>query len=237
MRILMIVLATAVVAFGFAWSLGCCSAPEVTTLPEDEAAIRAVGDVETDPGEDPNAGAIGSTTAPAEGPQPVPTSTTYEALALRGVKGGRIRFAVPGTVGDVLRMLLDFEKAAGNRAWARSYRTLSRDEQGVLAQWTFRGKMGIAPTVQLRFRVEHADGGATVRYELKKKAFGIASFFGDYRLRPLPGTPPRVELAERVFIDSGIPIANASQEDIEKGLREDARLIRAWMEQRVQQTR
>lgn len=233
MRIIWIVMAVAVVGFGFAWSLGCCSAPDATTLPEDESEIRTVGGTRAPTAETPADPSGDPAEASARGQAPIPATTTYEALTLRGVKGGRIRFVVPGTVGDVLRMLLDFDHAAGHRAWARTYHTLAHDEEGVLAQWTFRGKMGIAPTVHLRFRVEHGDEGAVVRYELEKKAFGIASFFGDYRVTPRPGTPPRVEIAERVFIDSGIPIANASAEDIEKGLREDARLIRAWMAERM----
>ena len=36
------------------------------------------------------------------------------------------------------------------------------------------------------------DGEAIViRYKLRKKAFGIATLFGDYKIVPITGAPPR----------------------------------------------
>ena len=76
--------------------------------------------------------------------------------------------------------------------------------------------------------VEVKNYGVTV-----KKAMGIATFFGDYRIEPVAGSPPRCLVTERVFLDSGLAFANASHEDLEKGLAEDARLLKAWMAERT----
>jgi hypothetical protein len=176
--------------------------------------------------------------APAVAREPAPwPEPLYQALELRGVKGGRIEFLLPGTPEQVHAMLLDFEGAEGHRSWARGYQTLERSPGRVVAEWRFRGKMGINPTVHIAFESKQEGAATTVSYTLVKKAFGIASFFGDYRIEPLPDQPGRTRLSERVFIDSGIPFTNAKPEDIEKGLREDARLMRLWMEQRIQSGR
>ncbi|MEE9395091.1 MAG: hypothetical protein V3W41_21590, partial [Planctomycetota bacterium] len=61
-----------------------------------------------------------------------------------------------------------------------------------------------------------------------KEDFGLAAFFGDYLCETIPNDPRLSKLTERVFIDSGLWIANASKEEVEAGLREDARLLVAW---------
>ncbi len=170
----------------------------------------------------------------ASAPTPVPSDMKYSALKIKSVKGGQLVYAAHGTPDGFVQMLGDFENALGNRAWAQTYETLERSADRVVAKWKFRGKMGINPTVHIEFvTTKRSEAGATVEFKLVKKSLGIASFFGDFKITRLPGTPPRVQVVQRQFIDSGISFANASAEDIEKGLREDARLIRLWMEKRT----
>jgi hypothetical protein len=154
-------------------------------------------------------------------------------LELKGVRGGEITLLIDGSPEQVLEMLLDFAAADGHRAWAREYRLLESDGETVRAEWRFEGKMGVDPTVELSFR--RIPGGELIvlRYELSKTAFGLAAFFGDYRIRSVARDPPRSLLVQRVFIDSGLFFVNASAEDIAAGLREDARLMRAWMRERL----
>jgi len=157
----------------------------------------------------------------------------YVALDVKGVKGGQLRYTLPGRVNDVAAMLLDFDKADGHRAWARRYEMLESGNRRVRARWVFRGKMGIQPTVEIDFRAVPEKNGVIVRYRLSKKSFGVAAFFGDHRVVGLHTTPPSVEVTSRVFIDSGLKLFNASRADIEKGLRRDAELMRAWMISRL----
>ena len=157
----------------------------------------------------------------------------FKPLRLEDVKGGLLSFLVDGTPEQVKEALLDFDNAQGHRAWAQQYKIVGREGSTVVAEWKFKGKLGINPTVQLEFSPS-TDGNATViRYKVRKKAFGIASFFGDYRIVQVQSDPPRSLLTERIFIDSGLSFANATHEDMNKGLNEDARLIREWMTQRV----
>ncbi len=69
-------------------------------------------------------------------------------------------------------------------------------------------------------------------YAILEPGFGMAAFFGDYRIFPVDGDAERSILEERIFIDSGLMFANASAEDIEDGLREDADALRAWIRAR-----
>jgi hypothetical protein len=155
-------------------------------------------------------------------------------LELDGVKGGALAFVVPGTVEQVSAALLDFDHAAGHRSWAkRGYRTISRSPERVHAEWRFEGRMGMHPTIEVEFLPETDARGSRIRYRLVKKGLGIATFFGDYRLEPVAGSPARTRVTERVFLDSGLAFANASHEDLEKGLQEDARLLAAWMAART----
>jgi hypothetical protein len=154
-------------------------------------------------------------------------------LELKGVRGGEIALLIDGSPEQVSAMLLDFAHADGHRAWAREYRLLDSEGEEVRAEWRFEGKMGVDPTVELSFRRIAGVEPIVLRYELSETAFGLAAFFGDYRIQSVPGDPARSLLVERVFIDSGLFFVNASAEDIAAGLREDARLMRAWMRERL----
>ena len=153
-------------------------------------------------------------------------------LDQEGVRGGRIAFTLDGSPSQVLEMLLDFEQASGRRIWARTYTLLSREEGVVTARWKFKGRFGINPTVVLEFRTQERPGALLVTYEILEPGFGMAAFFGDYRVFPVNGDAHRSILEERVFIDSGLTFANASAEDIQEGLREDAHALRAWIQVR-----
>jgi hypothetical protein len=161
-------------------------------------------------------------------------SLEFQALELEGVRGGRLTFELAGSPEQVLEMLLDFEHAEGHRSWAQRFEVLERGDGEVVARWHFRGRFGIHPKPELRFRV--GPGGRLVEFELSKTALGLAAFFGDYELRPVPGTRDRTWLTERVFIDSGIKLSNASHEDIAKGLADDAARMQAWMLERMAAT-
>ena len=154
-----------------------------------------------------------------------------------GMKGGRLVYDLPGSVDDVLAMLLDFDHAEGHRSWASEYRVVEREGERVLAEWRFRGRLGIRPRVQIQFSVFRDGPTASVNFALQKNAFGMSRFSGNHTLTPLPGDSPRVRMESTVFIDSGISLANASHEDVEKGLRADALLMSAWMEERLAQAR
>lgn len=132
-----------------------------------------------------------------------------------------------------MAMLLDQNGADGHRAWAQRYREVSREGERVVGEWHFRGKMGINPVVHIEFDTKREDGSARIRYKVVKRAMGIKSYFGDYRVESVPGVPTRSQLTARVFIDSGMPFVNASYKDIQDGLREDAKLLRAWIGQRA----
>lgn len=162
-----------------------------------------------------------------------PELLAFSALEREGLRGGEVTLVVPGSVDQVLAMLLDFDRAAGHRAWAREYQELEREPERVLARWSFAGKLGVEPVVELEFTVQRSEQRAQVDYRLTKKGLGLASFSGQYRVRLLDSEPPRSELRESVFIDSGLPLVNASAQDIERALREDARLINDWMIERL----
>ena len=146
-----------------------------------------------------------------------------------------IQGTTDGSIPDyqVAAMLMDQAGADGHRAWARKYREISREGDRVVGEWSFRGKMGINPVVQIEFVQARAGDAIDIDYKVVKRALGIKSFFGDYRIDPVPGVPTRSRLKARVFIDSGMPFVNASHQDMEDGLREDAKLMREWMEQRA----
>lgn len=162
-----------------------------------------------------------------------PEAASYERVVEDGLEGGALRFVVPGTPEDVLALLEDFDAAAGRRPWAQEYRTLESGADTLRARWSFRGKMGIDPEVELAFQRVPVEEGLRVDYRVVKRAFGLKEFRGSYELRTLPGTPARTEVVERVFIDSGLPFVNASAADIEAGLLADARGIRSWMAERL----
>ena len=197
------------------------SAPPTATPPETP-------DAATDAGANQVAPAL-----PAPGPLEPLEASTFKQLQLRGVRGGELAYELDGAVEDVVAMLLDQDGAGGHRAWAQTYREASREGDRVVGEWHFRGKMGVNPVVEIEF-VREREGEATrIRYKVVKRALGIKSFFGDYHVAPVPGVPSRSRLTARVFIDSGLPFVNASHQDIQDGLREDARLMREWMTTRL----
>ena len=211
---------------GAALALAACgSAPKVDELPPEPVVTP-------------------TTTQPSDPPplQPVQAewlqleeidALTVEELEIEDVRGGRIRAVLPGSPEQVLAALLDFDASAPHRSWAEGMKSLPAEAGRARAEWQFEGKAGINPTTILSFETIANGDGLILRYRLEKKAFGLAAFFGDYRLTPLAGTPPRTQFEERVFIDSGLWIANASKKDIEEGLREDLRLLLPWLEERL----
>ncbi len=200
-------------------ALGACTTtPGADALPDDETTRNATQTANPLP-------------TPEETVQPV--AVMYETLTYKGVRGGRITFETDGSPDEVLSMLLDFDHARGRRSWAKAYESLPAVDGRPRARWDFEGHMGINPSVVLEFEERRESGGVIVlRYKLVETAFGLGAFFGDYRIEPMP-TARRSRVAERVFIDSGTWLANASAKDIEDGLREDARLIQAWMRDRT----
>ena len=142
---------------------------------------------------------------------------------------------LPGSVDQVVAALLDFDQGTGHRAWTEAMQTLERSPQRVLAEWTFRGRLGIAPTVELEFLLHPEGPGRRIDYRITKGTIGLREFSGAYRVRPAAGDRTRSELAVSVFIDSGLAFVNASPEDVEAGLREDARLLTEWLGERTGQ--
>ena len=217
-------------ALGF--STGACSTtPGATELPEPGPAESGREEAMSVPVEVPVVREPEAATAPSPADPPAP-NYPYEKLEYKGVRGGRIRFEVAGTPDDVLAMLLDFDHAAGHRAWAKTYTALPDDGTRRLARWDFEGEAGINPSVDLEFTERRNEKGITLRYKLARTEFGLAAFFGAYEIRPTSESL-RSQLTETVFIDSGTWLANASEEEIEAGLREDAKLIVEWMDLRT----
>ncbi len=201
-------------------ALGCTSTPNASELPADESAVQTIVQEESPKTE----------AKPAQDP-PIPVSR----LNLKGVKGGKITFLVVGTPSEVADALLNFDLGADHRSWAVRFETLEGKKGMTRARWYFEGKAGINPTVELGFwRDTPKENEIRIRYRLVKKAFGLGAFFGDYVLRPDAQDPTKTAITERTFIDSGVWIANASYEEIEAGLREDAKLLTAWFESRQQ---
>lgn len=204
---------------------GCASPPEVEELPADEQEIRRSE-------ESLPAAAEESVPPPHGEPEPVDPIDRLEftALELRDVRGGELTLELPAPPEAVAEMLLDFENADGHRAWARRHELLSREERELTVRWEMEGKSGVEPVVEMAFRRDTLEDGALrIRFRLRKKDFGLAAFFGDYRIS---ATETGSRVRQRVFIDSGLWIANASIGEIEAGLREDSKLLRAWLAER-----
>jgi len=200
----------------------CSTTPEATHLP---LPAESTAEAPT-PGEE-----VGCP-LPLDSVDAAPETIPVHAVELKGVRGGCAWFSVPGTVDEVRAMLLDFEHADGHRSWARQYTLLSRTEDEAFARWQFEGKLGVNPTVELRFDLD-PDDPSLIRYQLVKPAFGLAAFFGDYRILPAEDDRTKTLVMERIFIASGLPFLTASQQDIEDGIHEDIRLMREWMEERT----
>ena len=159
-----------------------------------------------------------------------------------GAKGGQLVYGLPGTVDDVVAMMLDFGAAVGRRPWARSYRVIEKTDNRVVAEWKFDGRMGVNPKVEIEFEIDRGAGNgeatrpnssALITFKLRKRAFGLARFFGQHYIAPLNGSEKEVWVSSSKFIDSGIFITNASHKDVEDGLRADATAMHKWMRERL----
>lgn len=230
-----------------------CAGTGPDALPENEAAIQVVKGAppparEAPPStpaaappvvaapEAPEVPAGPSAPVPAAVRPPLPalSESAFSQLTLSGTRGGTIAYEIEGAPDEVAAMLLDMEGAKGHRPWAQTYRTVSREGDVLRAEWHFAGKMGVNPKVQVELRREPRDDGSIrIRFKLVRKAFGIAAFFGDYVIEPSPDVEGRSTLTVRTFINSGLPFVNATYKDIEDGMREDARSMRTWMEERL----
>ncbi len=196
-----------------ALGLSCTTTPEVEELPTDEAAVQTI---------------------PAE-PRRAPTSKEdgeeipVSRLKIKGTRGGKITFTAPGRPEQIAQSLLDFTDSADHRSWVKKFKALPARGKMRRARWHFEGKAGINPVVELGFWLDGDQKRQRIRYRLVKKDFGLGAFFGDYVIEMKPESPNLSSITERTFIDSGTWIANASYEEIEEGLREDAELITAWL--------
>jgi hypothetical protein len=140
-----------------------------------------------------------------------------------------MEFLIHGSPDQVLSRLLDFEDMAGHRSWAEEFKVLSRDEDQVVVTWQFRGRLGIKPKIDITFRVEREEEQTLIRYHTSGPTFGLKRFFGEYRVVAADEHTGVTRLTQTVFIDSGLPLLNASEQDIKDGLREDARQLRGWL--------
>ncbi len=194
----------------------CTSLPEAEELPEG-----------------PGASPIEELPRPTGEPTTEEREQPVTRLRLKDVRGGELNFDLPGGPAAVAEALLDFANASGHRAWAPKIEALPPRGETLLSRWHFEGEMGIDPVVVLGFREKAEDGGILIRFRIVEKDFGLAAFFGDYLIRSAPDDEGRSRVRARIFIDSGVTIANASDEEIAAGLREDARMLEAWMQERL----
>lgn len=206
---------------------GCASPGAVSLPPEDEPVAVRPDEDETPPG-----GLETPESAPVLPPD-APPEVGFRRISHRGVNGGEARFTLPGAPEDVASMLVDFNHMTGRRPWAVRYTHLSTDGDIHRSEWAFAGKAGMDPVCILRHRVERPEGRIIVRFQLERPDFGLAAFFGDIALDADGRDPGRTRVRQRLFIDSGVLIANASFEDIEAGLRQDALDMDRWMRQRL----
>lgn len=177
--------------------------------------------------------------APVSGPREtlIPTGISFAPLEEDGVAGGRATTTLPGTPAQILAAILDFEHAAEHRTFARKLEVLSRTADQVEAALTLKGKLGIHPTIHVRYTTTRTGADRSLTYKLTQKAFGIARYFGGYRIEGLPGVPPRSRFTSTIFLSSGIPLASIGREEIEAGQRRDQTELRTWMRQRLAATR
>ena len=199
----------------------CTTTPDAEELPDNEKLVQ----------EEPVHSAQEASPPAAGTKEP---SWPVRRLKIKGVRGARITFEATGTPEFIAKALLDFEGDAGHRSWVKSFAPLPPLGKLQRARWDFEGKAGINPTVEVGFKVEGTGEKMRIRYRLTKKDFGLGAFFGDYLIELKSLNPPRSTIRERTFIDSGVWIANASFEEIEDGLKEDARLLIPWLEERWQ---
>lgn len=101
------------------------------------------------------------------------------------------------------------------------------------ARWKFEGKAGLNPTIVLEFTLDDSRVPTRLEFRTVEPAFGLAAFFGLHELWPHPDRQRATVMRLSIHIDSGVPFANATADDLELGLREDVRMLRAWMAERV----
>jgi len=176
--------------------------------------------------------AFGSASASEDHPPAATSRPCYARLARNGTPSGRLGIALPASPREVLAMLLDFDRAAGHRAWFKSAKVLERAPGRVLVRWKMHGKLGINPSVTIEFRVSDEARATRVRYQITRPGFGLAVFSGCYDLQAIGAQAAHTRLMQTVYIASGLPFVGASPQDIADGLREDAALLRDWLEQR-----
>ena len=141
------------------------------------------------------------------------------------VKGGAISFSVDANPTVIADAMLDFGKPTARRAWTKETKLLKREDNTVHAHWKFEGKVGIYPKCDLSFeRSQTKSGGVLIRFKQLKSGFAMAAFFGDYRIEP---KGKGSEVTMRVFLDSGLWIANVSDDEITEALQADGALLRS----------
>lgn len=154
-----------------------------------------------------------------------------EIVQQDGAVGGRIVFEVEGEPEEVLDMLLDFDHADGNRAWATQHETVSREGDVVTARWHLKGKAGISPVVQLAFVTQRLADKIRVTFDLVERTFAVSQLFGDYVIAE--GENGSSLMSGRVFVASGLPFGGPTPDDIRDGMIRDVELIRGWMRERL----
>ena len=175
--------------------------------------------------------------AVAPGETLIPTDISFTPLEQDGVMGGRATTTLPGTPAEIYTAITDTEHAAAHRSFARKMEVLSRERENLELALTLKGKLGISPTIHVLYQTTRTEGDITITYALTRKAFGIARYFGSYRIQPLPGSPARSRFTSTIFISSGVSLASVDHEEIEAGQRADQIELRAWMRERLAQAR
>jgi hypothetical protein len=148
-----------------------------------------------------------------------------------GVVGGRIVYTLAGTPDEVHAALHDWENMAGHRAWARSFEVLA-DRDGVSrTRWVFRWGLAMSPEVVVAQETLRTEDELVVRYRLEAGVMELSAFFGDYRIRP-DAVPGRSLMVQRAYTDGAF--GGIDGDALRDGLREDARLLREWMDERTE---
>lgn len=149
------------------------------------------------------------------------------------VKGGAIVFSVDADPKTIAKTMLDFGKPTARRSWTKETTLLKRVGNTIEAHWKFEGKAGIYPACDLIFeRTETELGGVLLRFKQRKRVFAMAAFFGDYRIEPKDG---KSEVTMRVFLDSGLWIANVTDDEIAEALQADGALLQSQLKEILEQ--
>ncbi|MBI4585009.1 MAG: NAD-dependent epimerase/dehydratase family protein [Planctomycetes bacterium] len=82
-----------------------------------------------------------------------------------------------------------------------------------------------------RYVVQGHDEGYLIHFSVEKPGFGLRKFDGEYEIQRIDEQNSLVR--ELLFIDSSLPLVNASAKDLQNGLTEDAAMIRAWIGRRL----